>query len=29
VYPEIHRFYGLMQKIASSVPKVQVDERPF
>jgi CubicO group peptidase (beta-lactamase class C family) len=29
VYPEVHRFYGLMQRIASEVPKVPVSERPF
>lgn len=29
VYPEVHRFYGLMQRIASEVPKVPEDERPF
>ena len=29
LYPEVHRFYGLMQRIASSVPKVPVAERPF
>ena len=29
VYPEVHRFYGLMQRIASSVPKVPPNERPF
>jgi CubicO group peptidase (beta-lactamase class C family) len=29
VYPEVHRFYGLMQRIASEVPKVPPFERPF
>ena len=29
VYPEVHRFYGVMQRIASSVPKVPPNERPF
>jgi CubicO group peptidase (beta-lactamase class C family) len=29
LYPEIHRFYGLMQRIAADVPKVPEDERPF
>jgi CubicO group peptidase (beta-lactamase class C family) len=29
VYPEVHRFYGLMQRIASEVPKVPAFERPF
>jgi CubicO group peptidase (beta-lactamase class C family) len=29
VYPEVHRFYGLMQRIASDVPKVPASERPF
>ncbi len=29
VYPEVYRFYGLMQRIASSVPKVPASERPF
>ena len=29
VYPEVHRFYGLMQRIASEVPKVPEPERPF
>lgn len=29
VYPEISRFYGVMQTIASSVPKVPESERPF
>jgi CubicO group peptidase (beta-lactamase class C family) len=27
VYPEVTRFYGVMQKIASTVPKVPEDER--
>lgn len=27
VYPELPRFYGLMQRIASGVPKVPADER--
>jgi CubicO group peptidase (beta-lactamase class C family) len=27
VYPELPRFYGLMQRIASEVPKVPADER--
>ena len=29
LYPEVHRFYGLMQRIASEVPKVPASERPF
>lgn len=29
VYPEIHRFFGVMQRIASEVPKVPPDDRPF
>ncbi len=29
LYPEIHRFYGLMQRIASECPKVPAAERPF
>lgn len=29
VYPEVHRFYGLMQRIASEVPKVPASDRPF
>ncbi len=29
VYPEVHRFYGLMQRIASEVPKIPESERPF
>jgi CubicO group peptidase (beta-lactamase class C family) len=29
VYPEVVRFYGLMQRIASEVPKVPASERPF
>jgi CubicO group peptidase (beta-lactamase class C family) len=29
LYPEVHRFYGLMQRIASDVPKVPEGERPF
>jgi CubicO group peptidase (beta-lactamase class C family) len=29
VYPEIHRFLGVMQTIASDVPKLPVSERPF
>jgi CubicO group peptidase (beta-lactamase class C family) len=29
VYPEVARFYGIMQRIASEVPKLPVDERPF
>ncbi len=29
VYPEIHRFYGVMQRIASEVPKVPPGDRPF
>ena len=29
VYPEVHRFYGLMQRIASEVPKVPAAQRPF
>jgi CubicO group peptidase (beta-lactamase class C family) len=29
VYPEVHRFIGVMQTIASEVPKLQPSERPF
>ena len=29
LYPEVHRFYGLMQRIASESPKVPESERPF
>jgi CubicO group peptidase (beta-lactamase class C family) len=29
LYPEVTRFYGLMQRIASEVRKVPPDERPF
>jgi CubicO group peptidase (beta-lactamase class C family) len=29
VYPEVHRFLGVMQTIASEVPKVDPSERPF
>ena len=29
IYPEVHRFYGLMQRIASTVPKIAASERPF
>jgi CubicO group peptidase (beta-lactamase class C family) len=29
VYPEVPRFYGLMQRIASHVPKVPIAERPL
>jgi CubicO group peptidase (beta-lactamase class C family) len=29
VYPEVHRFYGVMQTIASEVPKLPVAARPF
>jgi hypothetical protein len=29
VYRELPRFYGLMQKIASEVPKVPRSDRPF
>lgn len=29
LYPEVHRFYGVMQKIASRVPKVEEAERHF
>jgi CubicO group peptidase (beta-lactamase class C family) len=29
VYPEVVRFYGLMQRIASEVPKLPESERPF
>jgi CubicO group peptidase (beta-lactamase class C family) len=29
VYPEVHRFYGVMQRIASEVPKIPPGERPF
>jgi CubicO group peptidase (beta-lactamase class C family) len=29
LYPEIHRFYGLMQRITSEMPKAPADERHF
>ena len=29
LYPEVHRFYGVMQRIASQVPKVPEAERHF
>jgi CubicO group peptidase (beta-lactamase class C family) len=29
VYPEVHRFFGVMGKIASEVPKLPESERPF
>ena len=29
VYPEVPRFYGLMQKIASVTPKVPADSLAF
>ncbi len=29
IYPEVARFYGVMQTIASSVPKIPESERPF
>jgi CubicO group peptidase (beta-lactamase class C family) len=29
LYPEVHRFYGVMQRIASEVPKVPVAARRF
>jgi CubicO group peptidase (beta-lactamase class C family) len=29
IYPEVPRFYGLMQQIASTIPKVPESERPF
>jgi CubicO group peptidase (beta-lactamase class C family) len=29
VYPEVARFYGVAQTIASEVPKLPADERPF
>jgi CubicO group peptidase (beta-lactamase class C family) len=29
IYPEVPRFYGLMQRIASTVPKIPASERPF
>ncbi|MGI8462191.1 MAG: serine hydrolase domain-containing protein [Solirubrobacterales bacterium] len=29
VYPQLHRFLGVMQRIASEVPKVTYEERPF
>jgi CubicO group peptidase (beta-lactamase class C family) len=29
IYPELHRFYGLMQTIASEIPKVPVEDRLF
>jgi CubicO group peptidase (beta-lactamase class C family) len=29
VYPEVYRFYGLLQRIASEVPKVPAAQRPF
>jgi CubicO group peptidase (beta-lactamase class C family) len=27
LYPEVHRFYGVMQRIAAEVPKVSAAER--
>lgn len=29
VYPEVPRFYGLMQRITSTVPKIPPSDRPF
>ena len=29
LYPEVHRFYGVMQRIASRVPKVAEGDRHF
>jgi CubicO group peptidase (beta-lactamase class C family) len=29
IYPEVHRFLGVMQTIASEIPKLPVSERPF
>ncbi len=29
LYPEVHRFYGVMQRIASEAPKVPADARHF
>lgn len=29
LYPEVHRFYGVMQRIASEAPKVPPSERPL
>ena len=29
LYPEVHRFYGIMQRIASEVPKIPAAARPF
>jgi CubicO group peptidase (beta-lactamase class C family) len=29
IYPELPRFYAVMQRIASEVPKVPVEQRPF
>jgi CubicO group peptidase (beta-lactamase class C family) len=29
IYPEVVRFYGVMQRIASEVPKLSISERPF
>ena len=29
LYPEVHRFYGTMQRIASEVPKLPAAARPF
>jgi CubicO group peptidase (beta-lactamase class C family) len=29
IYPEVARFYGIMQRIASTVPKLPASERPF
>jgi hypothetical protein len=29
LYPEVHRFYGVMQTIASEVPKLAEADRPF
>jgi hypothetical protein len=29
IYPELPRFYGMMQRIATEIPKVPESERPF
>ncbi len=29
LYPEVHRFYGTMQRITSEVPKIPAAARPF
>lgn len=29
VYPEVHRFFAIMQGIAADIPKIPVSERPF